>query len=476
MMRSTKRPQRKTFHQFARLPPEIRRRIWYFCLPRRVVEFDLPGAQDMLAPDDPYQETFRRFKQISTRSNRRSPRIMHVDRESHAVASQHGAYDAAPGSTLARWHGPGLDRMFLYHGRTGRDMCQLLRMDPPREETRVRALAAAFAWAREVNMPLALHHLDIHEFIFPGMRLASDPWEIGAYEANQVEFLSELARLGRGDTFACVLVTTVMHVSKRAAAESGLFGCLGEETVQLVDLEDKARVRKYYEFCRTSGRCLPGSAKDIERFWGVLLDQANLQARVDAWQAKTRRFLLYGLWITEAMAARERGEERPGVPEPPFFGRDHGVLFRRGLASEPFESLPWIIAAGETLPVLRPHALFQACHEPSCLWMSDMKRARQEKLWQTRARAKVSQPPPRKMWRKQRRERRHVRRQTQFRRRLYTRREDMLPQGAVWRRQVGEMTSDEPRIVACRSFLEESWEPQGRMSMWYGSSLSDSSC
>ncbi|KAJ4144437.1 hypothetical protein LMH87_003319 [Akanthomyces muscarius] len=66
--------------------------------------------------------------------------------------------------------------------------------------------------------------------------------------ASHIAFLDKCATQGRHAAFLCAIETIVLHVTREQAANFGLFGRLGEDVCQLVDIDTSERIRQYYEF------------------------------------------------------------------------------------------------------------------------------------------------------------------------------------------------------------------------------------
>ncbi|KAJ6780870.1 hypothetical protein PWT90_01912 [Aphanocladium album] len=302
-MPAIKFKRRKKFHQFIRLPPEIRRRVWYWCLPRRIVEPDvLDGKRheenSVRTESGDCGHICECYQKFKVKSSRRPPLIMRVCREAYDVAADHGAIDTTAGP-LATWRQPGLDRMLFFHGKIHRRLWYGAYSRHHRSDTsRVCRLVDAFAHARRTSLPLAFYHLEIYPFEFEDT-LALDGWKSKVFEP-QMAFLGTFAQLGRNTTFPCAVMTVVLHVAEQQAAQSGLFGRLGEEPCQLVPVEDASRINEYHEFWLANSSYQPNVAQATRIVWSALLDEADLRARINTWLATLHPILLAAAWLMEA--------------------------------------------------------------------------------------------------------------------------------------------------------------------------------
>lgn len=358
--------KRTKFQQFTRLPPEIRRLIWYWCLPRRIVECDIldsrmrwehASRRDL----DDHGNICECKKGFKVKNSRRPPLIRRVCREAYDVASCHGGWATTAGP-LATWCQPGLDSMFFFHGEILRTLWYGAYDRQHRDDTsRVDKLVDAFAHARRVSLPLALYHFDLYPFEAVDSWWLDD-WDTDVFEP-QMAFLSKLAHLGRNTTVPCAIMTVVLHVPKTQAAQSGLFGRLGEETCKLVSVYDAPEIEKYYEFWLANSPYQPKVGQATRAIWSGLLDKNWLQLSVGFWMNRLRRVMLAAVWLTEA-------SQPPNTRHPNFEGafRRYGDTFPTPCeAPAVFQAHPWVVKTQSWLPVFEPSICFRLCHDPYCL-------------------------------------------------------------------------------------------------------------
>ncbi|EGX87890.1 hypothetical protein CCM_09513 [Cordyceps militaris CM01] len=205
------------------LPPEIRDEIWQLCLPRRVLEIDYP----VLGPA---------WSEYATWQNGRPPVLTRVCREARRVAQRHGGFYRLPvtPSPLAEartrfWHQLKLDSVHLnlhttFSPSPGSDGLTPLS----------RALGNCWNMADSLSFTRELFHY---------------------YEDPDLENLHKVADYATlaartGESFRVVFVGISIHLTTAQVTSSGLFGHLGDELIQRVDLDAFDVLKKYHRlFC-----------------------------------------------------------------------------------------------------------------------------------------------------------------------------------------------------------------------------------
>lgn len=383
---------RRRFHRFPLLPAEIRHLIWYFCLPRHIVDFDfLDGMvrnENQDRPGDIMDNMYKCRKILDVKSNRIPPIIMRVCREAYEVALRHGSTETS--GKLPTWLQPRVDRMLFYHGKINWQIWySALEVHYEHNRSRSRRLAAAFDWADRVNMPLAFYHLDLYPFGFESS-LELNQWQSN-FLAPQIAFLNEFATGGRCQAFPCAVETIVLHATRDQAADSGLFGRLGEDLCQMVDVEDSEGIQQYYEFWRLSSPCRRLTEYTMSPEWNFFLANDNLRSVVDDWLAKFQYVLLAAVWKSASTTAHPNDAKLEDVFSPrcsytyfPDFDRHHIV-----------ESHPWVIAAKEWLPTVLPRICFRLCSDLRCIAFVNPARTFR-KPWPSLPRARILVPRARR--------------------------------------------------------------------------------
>ena len=219
----------EVFPQFPRLPPELRFAIWCECLPNRVVELDYPWDEGTCMLLDPPPCKLRQTTDI----NRKLPVISRVCRESRLIALEKGNYyDYGEVS-------PPVEAEWISHSHVERSW-----VDPSRDTIHLNwtpcyeaehwadgSALDYLAWsaARARGGSFMFDYLD-NEF------------DGDAFLEERIEAFQQLQH-GR-----VVMRVIVVHSEFQTAAETGLFGLLGDACVQLVDVSDEQRLDAFFEF------------------------------------------------------------------------------------------------------------------------------------------------------------------------------------------------------------------------------------
>lgn len=237
-----------TFHPFPRLPTELREEIWRFCLPHRVYELDQPIERFVYEVLEEEDENIPCWLWKTSRSNVRPPLLTRVCRESRRVALATGKW-----VSYLRWRRNAWSVNGPYEAdwNTGNVIDQGFWQDSSRDTVHLN-------WT-------SLYDIDF------GPRMASHPLTSLAQEAKRLNgsasfMLGEMTdEIGEGEPFnrpisrlfnriplgegkqedltalrlllewMVVVRVVVIHLDLGRAADSGLFGLLGDEIIQVVD-------------------------------------------------------------------------------------------------------------------------------------------------------------------------------------------------------------------------------------------------
>ncbi|KAJ3488014.1 hypothetical protein NLG97_g6282 [Lecanicillium saksenae] len=343
---------RRKFPKFPLLPPEIRHRIWYFCLPRRVVEFDKLDGMIYKENRDGRPDGIRDYTVCSSadvlkvRTNRKPPLIMTVCREAYDVVSGHGSVDRT--GKLPTWLQPSVDTMLFCHRKLDLYWYSTRYRPFPYDGSNVHRLAAIFDWSHSLKIPLAFYHLDLYPFNMDStLQMAN--WD-RKWIVPQIAFLNEFAIRGRDMVFPCAIETIVLHITPEQAVLSGLFGRLGEEICQLVDVYDTERLKQYHNLWKKTcpHRVMAKPAPSVD--WEFLFDEAKFHRFLDAWLGQFNLVLLAAVWQT-AVTHNQDDTDLENVFLPHCDGDiDFPILDYHKLV----EAHPWVVATKARLPTLRP--------------------------------------------------------------------------------------------------------------------------
>ncbi|KAF7714878.1 Uncharacterized protein PECH_007879 [Penicillium ucsense] len=214
---------KRIFHLFPQLPAELRLAIWRECLPRRVSELDCP------LPDEVYDwiEPVPCDLTHTSLANRCRPMIALVCREARAVVFETGLPIIETDDFLVPdecdWTGFNELEQWI---------------DPTRD----------------------LSHLNYcpgyeYQYCVDGNPLFDLVWQAswvhrgGSLRLPLFKYYdtSDLQLLQRRPSWVVVMRVLVVHASRRVGASSGLFGLLGDAPVQVVDVNDQARVTALFD-------------------------------------------------------------------------------------------------------------------------------------------------------------------------------------------------------------------------------------
>lgn len=288
-----------SFHSFTKLPQGLRDEIWRQCLPRRVVEIDMPDDSFILNED--FEFEFETLKvggvptpeftgchmQQTTMINNRPPIISRVCRESRNVALKTGAMLDITHMPWAHGGADLIDRIRKQWVHHGRHAVVHLHYNTRSDglNGRVKAQGNLVSLLRNALVQggtgsvskdfLTTHH--------------PDGWK------ETMDSLEEMRRV-----MVCRRVVCI-HVDAEPAMQSGLFGRLGEERVVMVDALDEDRISRFRDLWNEHGSvpdvitddffCAARSGQE----WQSDLDQILVSWLRDRWYEKT------GWWVTELL-------------------------------------------------------------------------------------------------------------------------------------------------------------------------------
>ncbi|KAH0366143.1 hypothetical protein KCU65_g5579, partial [Aureobasidium melanogenum] len=241
------------FHRFPRLPLELREEIWRLCLPHRVYEMDFPLEWLVYRVDEPEQDNVPCRLWATSKSNVRPPLITRVCRESRRVAFTTGKWVSSlewrraysfDEPCEADWNfGNVIDRG--HWEDTSRDSISLnwtpsydVDWGPVNPEG--HPLTSLAQEAKRLNGTAS--------FMLDAM---TDSWERHPDSSSWFLSTAPPANLPEGTPMTqreqnvaalkllpewlVVVKVVVIHLDIGRAADSGLFGLLGDEIIQVVD-------------------------------------------------------------------------------------------------------------------------------------------------------------------------------------------------------------------------------------------------
>lgn len=176
--------------------------------------------------------------------------------------------------------------------------------------------------------------------------------------AAEASFMAQFVHITSQTNISLVVKAFTIHVSQSRATSSGLFGRLGEEACQLVDVSDVKSIRKYYNLWYST---LPRGHKkrSIEqKFWNPILKRAESVEDTGNIITRWQHHMLAALWLTEPNAPRDAFPfwDSPSISlEPDFYPR-----------MQPQTDHPWIKKTIHLLPALRSTVCFRFCANKCC--------------------------------------------------------------------------------------------------------------
>ncbi|EED13984.1 hypothetical protein TSTA_102140 [Talaromyces stipitatus ATCC 10500] len=352
----------ETFHCFPQLPPELRRMIWEHCLPYRVAQVD---------PCDVFFDGRKPEQQICdvesvTIENTRQPVIAFVSTESRQVALEQGCW-------LRDENNWNVIKSFWFQRR--RDVLHL-NWTPERGDYWYRfehddgsSWVYMFLYqAHELKLPTKERSMvadAIYRFNLNTLRDSYDEWDdfipkspITKYREHESFALSEIINHtaywpGYQLSIDVIMAAISLHITKESAVKSGIFGLLGDAPIQLIDVGDEVRLRKYEAICKE--HMLYDKEPKVQKMFEVLLSP-RFQEAVQVWKRKAEWLLFSTMW-KHALSDNIVGLDMASLWVPPLYERD----WVRMRDYSPNESHPWVKQAKEKMPILRPHIMVHYC-------------------------------------------------------------------------------------------------------------------
>ncbi|OGM48723.1 hypothetical protein ABOM_002037 [Aspergillus bombycis] len=349
-----------SFHYFMQLPLELRRLIWEHCLPYRIAEQDIPAF--LLDGDESRQAC---FPMRTTHLNTRLPVIAFVNSESRLVAFEHGRWDQGQGTTSLEsiWVQPRRDGWHINWTRMSYDVLgPLIELSSP--------MAYFLYYAAELRMQPSIvaeviHYFDLkglldgtaddddhHECVnhsFQGCRRTGMCHPLGNEEADEIAGFAEFA-----PRLDVAMVAISLHITREVALRSGLFGLLGDAPVQMVDVDDGARLGEFQALFREHAL----DKEPVVQTLFELLKTTRFRAAVEKWKRRAEWVLLASRWYYAQRENLDILGTNPASAWVPCLARPDRIdLYRYS----PNEDHPWVKEARQSLPKLRPRIMVRYC-------------------------------------------------------------------------------------------------------------------
>jgi hypothetical protein len=236
------------FQLFPRLPTELRNEIWRLCLPHRVCEMDDPNASIVYKVLEPEEDDIPCWLYSTSRSNVRPPILTRVCRESRKVAFESGKWNS-----ILRWRdGRSFDRPCDADWKTGNVIDSGCWKDTTRDTVHLNwtsfyDIDFGPVWMHDHPLTLLAQEAkrlnESASFMLDAMTVdigEGEPYDqpisrwfesIPLGEGKQ----EDLAALKLLPEWMVVVRVVVIHLDLGQAADSGLFGLLGDGFIQVVD-------------------------------------------------------------------------------------------------------------------------------------------------------------------------------------------------------------------------------------------------
>lgn len=347
-----------SFYYFPRLPLELRRLIWNLCLPRRIAEEDIPyyffDGDESRQACNPYR---------TTHQNNQLPTIAFVNSESQQVALEQGRWYETKSavSPVSIWVQPRWDVLHLnwmqrYYSAMG---------DPDSDSPIFMFLWRALDLGMHPSIEAELLHAFSLKAVLDGDDNASESPCV-LYHCDRVSHVRHLvafamlspdAGIIQGQVRLDVAVAAVsLHITKEAALRSGLFGPLGDAPVQMVDVNDEARLREFQALFREHAL---EKEPAVQTLFEVFISP-QFRAAVEAWKRQADWIIFADMWDW----ARDEEEyldilgTNPGSAWFPYLPEKEFISMSSHL---PNEEHPWVKQARQMAPQLRPRIMVQYC-------------------------------------------------------------------------------------------------------------------
>ncbi|KAI1860817.1 uncharacterized protein JN550_011279 [Neoarthrinium moseri] len=285
------------FPQFSNLPTEVRLLIWSLCVPGpRVYEMGTAARREN-------HNTLPRTASLWSPQAGVTPVVSHVCHEARQVVLQNRHYlmDQDEHRPLPLRKGIDIVHLNWHPGYNDHDYLP----DVPDPLPKFRWLAGQ-AGAASVSAEL------LHPFNYEAWGWFHEEHEISD-PIFHINFLT-------GRQYHVVLAIIEIHMSEyAAAAQTQVFGTLGEEPIQLVDPRDTATIVKFRDAWRT-GQHL--DEPEIAKFFATVLDSAEtFAASVQQWLQE-----LEMAWIwhrCNMLGVTEQGRNELWTPDPSAWSGGH---------------------------------------------------------------------------------------------------------------------------------------------------------
>ncbi|KAE8371384.1 hypothetical protein BDV26DRAFT_286839 [Aspergillus bertholletiae] len=340
------------------LPPELRLIIWKLCLPYRVAQED--AYHLLLDGADSHQACHTKR---TTRLNAQPPVIAFVNSESRQIALKEGCMLEPTNSNSgieSFWVQPRRDILHFNWTRWIYTAWGYSDLDSPMFAFLYRAhelgiqpsIVAEVIWS---------FNLDV---LFNGAGSTDSPniferrtgpviYEKGYYnrlgedDVEQISWFTESCRaLQEHHSRLDIAIGAVsLHITKEVALMSGLFGLLGDAPVQMIDIDDTARLREFEALLRKHALEKEPAAQTLFE----LFTSSRFRAAVEEWKEQAEWMIFTSIWQIERRDIFDQFGVSPESAWIPYLLDPEGDIWMSDYS--PNKEHPW----------LRPWIMVQYC-------------------------------------------------------------------------------------------------------------------
>lgn len=366
------------FHYFKKLPAELRLQIWLLCLPHRISEnYPERFGERFFEFGIDYKERARRhlpqrrvdhickcqsYLPFALNSNR--PVISGVCREARDLVLRFGPLEDCeqksnwghPWGRWYMWQLPNLSRAVYYSWRLDYRTFES-DSDDYDDDSSVDEGDREYAGIRDELRQVFDRTQE------QGLTFCTD-WEIlsrvsgevgGGGKAPKMAALLQFARLALNLTVPMAILEVTIHIMRRQAATTNLFGRLAEEPCQDIDVDDTDTLAEYYALWDTF--TVDKHKKRVARreVWKNILQNGKYAKQVAEQQLEWQYQMLFALWYDERRDPAVRDALAGAFPS---YCNPDPKLYKYGFPRSdwypPDYSHPWVAETWPTLPTLRP--------------------------------------------------------------------------------------------------------------------------
>ncbi|PQE29782.1 Glycoside catalytic domain protein [Rutstroemia sp. NJR-2017a WRK4] len=361
-----------TFTYFPRLPVELRRKVWNFCIPEgRVMEFDRPDPDDLGNTCEIWP---------TSHDNEKQPCLSRICRESREVAYEKGGFlrtmkqfetlreYGAFNKSQNPWFYPKTDIVHLNW-----DYCYEASWSSNRNPVPYFLMLARGAQGASIMAPLLQSFERIYGYV------SGHPIGLDHESLSYLDGMNE---------YRVTLLVVNIHATEAQVMESGLFESLASP-IQLVDTSDDATIQRMYKLWRSTFQDDEYNHDDIsgDRHAelkyvsdGMVFSKGDFDARVRRWQEQVERTWLWHKWeknirenTMDTIESPEKVWIKPNFlgswdtmdtePEDsPYYGIEVMPDYDGGMPEYDFnKSHPWAQAVLDNMPRFRPTIMFRHC-------------------------------------------------------------------------------------------------------------------